>query len=138
MAARLRRYIYPEPFTLPDMAQKSATDLVNESKARIKEVSPRDVQGMQERGENVVYLDVREPQEWNLGHLPRAIHIPRGTLESAVEARIPRGQKVVIYCAGGNRSAFAADTMQQMGYTDVSSMSGGFREWAESGGEVEG
>lgn len=120
------------------MAHKTATDLVNEAKSRIREVTPRDVQGMQSRGDNVVYLDVREPQEWNLGHVPRAIHIPRGTLESAVEARIPRDQKVVIYCAGGSRSAFAADTMGQLGYADVSSMSGGFREWAESGGEVEG
>ena len=120
------------------MAHKSATDLVNEAKSRIKEVTPRDVQAMQQRGENVVYLDVREPQEWNLGHLPRAIHIPRGQLESSIEARVPRDQKVVIYCASGNRSAFAADTMQQMGYENVASMSGGFRGWAESGGEVEG
>ena len=120
------------------MAHKTATDLVNEAKARIKEVTPRDVQRMQERGENIVYLDVREPQEWNLGHLPRAIHIPRGLLESSIEARVPREQKVVIYCASGNRSAFAADTLQQMGYEDVASMSGGFRGWAESGGEVEG
>jgi rhodanese-related sulfurtransferase len=120
------------------MAQKTATDLVNEAKSRIKEVSPQEVRAMQERGENVVYLDVREPQEWNLGHLPRAIHIPRGTLEGAIEARVPREQRVVLYCAGGNRSAFAADTLQQMGYTDVASMSGGFREWAQSGGEVEG
>ena len=120
------------------MANKTATDLVNEAKSRIRELSPRDVRGMQERGENVVYLDVREPQEWNLGHLPRAIHIPRGTLESAIEARVPRDQKVVIYCAGGNRSAFAADTLQQLGYADVSSMAGGFRAWAEAGGDVEG
>jgi len=120
------------------MSYKSATDLVNDAKARITEVTPQQARAMQERGENVVFLDVREPQEWNLGHLPRAIHIPRGTLESAIEARLPRDQKVVIYCASGNRSAFAADTLQQMGYTDVASMSGGFRGWAESGGEVEG
>ena len=120
------------------MAHKTATDLVNEAKARIKEVTPQEVQAMQQRGENVVYLDVREPQEWNLGHLPRAIHIPRGQLESSIEARVPRDQQVVIYCASGNRSAFAADTMQQMGYADVASMSRGFRGWAESGGEVEG
>ena len=120
------------------MAHKSGTDLVTEAKSRIKEVSPQDVQAMQQRGENVVYLDVREPQEWNLGHLPRAIHIPRGTLESAVEARVPRDLQVVIYCASGNRSAFAADTMQQMGYANVASMSGGLRGWADAGGEVEG
>ncbi|MFL5577791.1 MAG: rhodanese-like domain-containing protein [Gemmatimonadaceae bacterium] len=120
------------------MSYKTATDLVNEAKSRIKEVTPEDVRAMQERGDDVVYIDVREPQEWNLGHLPRAIHIPRGTLESAIEARVPREQKVVLYCASGNRSAFAADTLQQMGYGDVASMSRGFRGWAESGGEVEG
>ena len=120
------------------MANKTAADLVNEAKSRIKEVSPQDVRAMQERGENVVYLDVREPQEWNLGHLPRAILIPRGTLEGAIEARVPRDQKVVIYCASGNRSAFAADTLQQMGYSDVASMARGFRGWAEAGWEVEG
>ena len=119
-------------------AYKTATDLVNDAKTRIREVTPKEVREMQSRGENVVYLDVREPQEWNLGHLPRAIHIPRGTLESAIEARVPREQKVVIYCASGNRSAFAADTLQQMGYADVASMSRGFRGWAEDGGEVEG
>lgn len=120
------------------MAHKTAADLINEAKSRIKEVTPQQVRAMQQRGDNVVYLDVREPQEWNLGHLPRAIHIPRGTLETSIEARVPRDQQVVIYCASGNRSAFAADTLQQMGYGDVASMSGGFRGWAESGGEVEG
>ena len=120
------------------MSYKTATDLVNEAKTRITEVSPQEVRDMQSRGENVVYLDVREPQEWNLGHLPRAIHIPRGTLESAIEARVPRDQKVVVYCASGNRSAFAADTLQQLGYADVASMARGFRGWAEEGGEVEG
>ena len=120
------------------MAYKTATDLVNDAKSRITEVTPQQARALHERGDNVVFLDVREPQEWNLGHLPRAIHIPRGMLESSIEARVPREQKVVIYCASGNRSAFAADTLQQMGYSDVASMSGGFRGWAESGGEVEG
>lgn len=120
------------------MAYKTAADLLADARSRIKEVSPQEVREMQARGDNVVYLDVREPQEWNLGHVPRAIHIPRGTLETAIEARVPRDQKVVIYCASGNRSAFAADTLQQMGYADVASMVRGFRGWAEDGGDVEG
>jgi rhodanese-related sulfurtransferase len=119
------------------MTYKTATDLVNEAKARIKEVTPQDVRDMQARGDNIVYLDVREPQEWNLGRLPRAIHIPRGTLESAIEARVQRDQRVVVYCASGNRSAFAADTLQQMGYTKVRSMSGGIKGWVDQGGAVE-
>lgn len=120
------------------MAQKSGMDLINDAKTRIREVTPAQVREMRARGETAVYLDVREPNEWNLGHLPGAMHIPRGTLETKVEAVVPRNRKVVIYCASGNRSALAADTMQQMGYTDVVSMSGGFTGWAQSGGDVEG
>ena len=120
------------------MGTKSGMDLINDAKTRIREVTPQQVREMRARGENAVYLDVREPNEWNLGHLPGAVHIPRGTLETKVEASIPRDRKVVIYCAGGNRSALAADTMQQMGYGDVVSMSGGFTAWAQGGGDVEG
>lgn len=117
---------------------KSGTDLINEAKQRIREVSPGEVQEMRRRGDDVVYLDVREPNEWNLGRIPGAVHIPRGTLETKVEQAIPRDRKVVIYCAGGNRSALAADTMQQMGYGEVSSMAGGWRDWVGTGGDVEG
>ena len=120
------------------MAPKSGMDLINEAKTRIREVTPKEVRDMRARGEKAVYLDVREPNEWNLGRIPGAMHIPRGTLETKVEAAIPRDRKVVIYCAGGNRSALAADTMQQMGYGDVVSMSGGWTGWAQSGGDVEG
>ena len=117
---------------------KSGMDLINEAKQRIREVSPQDVRARKERGESFVLLDVREPNEWNLGRLPGAVHIPRGTMETAIEQRVPRDADVVIYCAGGNRSALAADTLQQMGYTKVTSMAGGFRDWVGSGGPVEG
>ncbi|HEX5831100.1 MAG TPA: LD-carboxypeptidase [Gemmatimonadaceae bacterium] len=120
------------------MAQKSGTDLINDAKSRITEVTPQAVRERLERGDAVVYLDVREPNEWNLGHIPGAVHIPRGTLETKVEAMIPRDQDVVVYCAGGNRSALAADTLQQMGYDKVSSMSDGWRGWVQTGGPVEG
>ena len=120
------------------MSPKSGTDLINEAKTRIREISPRDVKSLQERKEKAVYLDVREPNEWNLGHIPGAVHIPRGTLETKVEQAIPRDARVVIYCAGGNRSALAADTLQQMGYANVESMAGGWRDWVAEGGAVEG
>lgn len=120
------------------MAQKSGTDLINEARARIREVSPQTVQELQRDGGDVVYLDVREPNEWNLGHMPNAMHIPRGTLETKVEQMIPRDRDVVVYCAGGNRSALAADTMRQMGYEKVSSLAGGWRDWVGAGGAVEG
>jgi len=92
---------------------------------------------MDDTNPNLVLLDVRERNEWNLGHLPNAIHIPRGSMETKVEALIPRDKHVIIYCQSGNRSAFAADTLQQMGYEDVASMSRGIRGWLDDGGEVE-
>ena len=118
------------------MAHKTGQDLIEEAKRQIEEVTPEQVQEMQERNEQVVYLDVREPNEWNLGRIPHAVHLPRGNLETKVEALIDRGKKVVIYCARGNRSALAALTMKQMGYENVSSMARGFLGWAEIGGEV--
>jgi rhodanese-related sulfurtransferase len=117
---------------------KTGADLVTEAKARIKEVTTADVRAAQQRGEAPVLLDVREPNETGLGRAKGAVVIPRGVLESSIEARVPRDRPVVIYCASGNRSALAADTMQQMGYENVASLKGGFRAWATEGGEVEG
>ena len=120
------------------MAHKTGEDLVEEARKQIEEVTPEQVREMQARSEGVVYLDVREPNEWNLGRLPQAVHLPRGNLETKVEGIIDRNQKVVIYCARGNRSALAALTMKQMGYEKVSSMARGFQGWADISGEVEG
>jgi len=120
------------------MAHKTGQDLIDEAKQQIEELTPEQVRDMQDREENVVYLDVREPNEWNLGRLPKAIHLPRGNLETKVEAMIDRGQRVVIYCARGNRSALAALTMKHMGYENVASMARGFLGWADINGEVEG
>jgi rhodanese-related sulfurtransferase len=92
---------------------------------------------MRDRGEKVTLLDVRDMNEVNLGKIPGTLHISRGNLETKVEAQIPRDAHVVIYCASGNRSAFAAETMAQMGYSNVASMAGGFRGWAEAGGDIE-
>lgn len=117
---------------------KSGADLINDAKSRITEISPRDAKALRAQDPSVVFLDVREPNEYGLGHVPNAVFIPRGTLETKVEAVVPRDARVVIYCAGGNRSALAADTMQQMGYSNVSSMADGWRGWVGVGGEVEG
>jgi sulfur-carrier protein adenylyltransferase/sulfurtransferase len=120
------------------MPHKTGLDLIDEAKQHIDEVTPEQVRDMQARNERAIYLDVREPNEWNLGRLPHAIHLPRGNLETKVEGIIDRNQKVVIYCARGNRSALAALTMKQMGYENVASMARGFQGWADIGGEVEG
>lgn len=114
---------------------KTGADLIKEAKTRIKEVSPKEAQSM--RDDNTVYLDVREPNEWNLGRVPGAIHLPRGQMEGKVEGMVPRDKRVVVYCAGGSRSALAADTLQQMGYENVVSMKDGFKGWASEVGEIE-
>jgi rhodanese-related sulfurtransferase len=117
---------------------KTGQQLLEETRARIREVNAAESVASQKRGDDVVYLDVREPNEWNLGRVPGAVFIPRGNLESKVEGKVPRDRRVVVYCARGNRSAFAADTMQQMGYGDVVSMAGGWAAWVAAGGDVEG
>ena len=120
------------------MPNKSYADLVIEAKQRIKQVSPQEAIAMRERGDPAVFIDCREVNEWNLGHLPDAVFIPRGILEQNVERVARRDQKVILYCASGNRSALAAVTLEEMGYTDVASLARGFRGWAEEGGDIEG
>lgn len=117
------------------MADKTFANLIDEAKSRVKQVTA--AEAMRDADPHTVYLDCREANEWNLGHIPNAVFIPRGILERTVEGAIPHDRKVVIYCASGNRSALAADTMQQMGYTNVASMAGGFYGWVDAGGDVE-
>ena len=117
---------------------KTGHQLLEEAKTRIREVSARDVLHMRERGEDFAMIDVREDREWNLGHVPGAVHVARGTLEGRIEGAVPRERKVVLYCARGNRSALAADTMREMGYGDVASLAGGIQAWVDAGGEIEG
>ena len=111
--------------------------MVDEEKARVKQVSVDDVMEMQKRGEKVVFLDVRDLHEVNLGKIPGTVHVSRGNLETKIEAVVPRDARLVIYCASGNRSALAALTLREMGYENVASMATGFRGWGEAGGDVE-
>jgi rhodanese-related sulfurtransferase len=120
------------------MTIKTGADLIAEAKTRIREVTIDQVKRQLDAGTPPVLLDCREPQETNLGRLPGAIVIARGQMETKIEAVVPRDAELVIYCASGNRSALAADTLQQMGYTNVASMAGGFNGWMMSGGPVEG
>ncbi len=106
-------------------------ELLTEAKRRITEI---DTATAQDRLGTVTLLDVREPDEYEQGALAGAVHLPRGHLEMQVEGRIPdKSTPIVVYCAGGVRSAFAADTLGQLGYTDVSSMLGGFNRWKDEG-----
>lgn len=83
------------------------------------------------------FLDVRDGNEWNLGHVPGAVHIPRADVEAKASALLDRDSNVVVYCAGGTRAVNAAEMLKQLGYEHVSVLKGGFRSWAEGGGEVE-
>jgi sulfur-carrier protein adenylyltransferase/sulfurtransferase len=112
---------------------KSYADLLKEARSQIKEVSPPEADGLRERGD-ATFVDVREASEWEQGHLPGAVHISKSYIEQQIEAAVPdRSTPVVTYCAGGVRSLFAAQTMREMGYTDVASMSGGFQQWKSQG-----
>jgi molybdopterin/thiamine biosynthesis adenylyltransferase/rhodanese-related sulfurtransferase len=108
-------------------------DYFAELKKRIKEATPQQVADLL-RLDDVQVADVRETDEWNAGHLPGAVHVPKSYLEQWAEDRIPdKNKRTVLYCAGGVRSVMAADTLQKLGYTDVISMSGGFNRWKDSG-----
>lgn len=116
---------------------KTAQQLIDEAKAQIRQVTAREVLDGIARGEPTVLVDIREQNEWNLGHIPGALYIGRGVLERQVEGQVPRDANVVLYCATGNRSALAARVLEEMGYTSVASMAGGIRDWVDVGGEVE-
>ena len=117
------------------MTPKSGTDLVNEAKERITEIDI-DAARAALGAPDMIFVDVREPNEYNLGRVPGAFPLPRGTIEVRGEALLPRGQTLVVYCGGGSRSALAADTLQTMGY-EVRSLRGGYRAWVEAGGPIE-
>ncbi len=117
---------------------KSAAELFADSKGRISQVSAAETIARRAAGASLELIDVREDREWNLGHAAGAVHMSRGTLESKIDTVVPRDATVILYCASGNRSALAAESLLAMGYTDVSSMAGGFRGWVDANGDVEG
>jgi molybdopterin/thiamine biosynthesis adenylyltransferase/rhodanese-related sulfurtransferase len=117
----------------------SGAEFLRQVKSEIDEVDPSDVHSGLNNGRPFVLVDVRETDEWDAGHLPGAKHVPRGHLESRIEGAVAdRGQRVVLYCASGNRSALAARTLREdLGYEHVESMTGGYTLWKDRGYEVE-
>jgi sulfur-carrier protein adenylyltransferase/sulfurtransferase len=115
----------------------SGAEVLRQIKSRIDEVDPAAVH--EQVGNGAVIVDVREPEEWAAGHIPGAIHVPKSYLESRIEGAVPgRGDHVVLYCASGNRSAWAARTLvEDLGYEHVESMTGGFTLWKDRGYEVQ-
>lgn len=108
--------------------------IVDDAKTRIKEVGIAEVKRKLDAGEKIHLVDVREESEWAKSRLPGPRHLGKGILERDVEQAIPdTGAEIVLYCGGGFRSALAADNLQKMGYTRVSSMDGGFRGWTQAG-----
>lgn len=111
------------------------SDLLNRAKGQIEEAGTAEVASRLESEEpKPTVLDVRERNEWEEGHLPGAVHIPRGHLELQVEGVVrDRNTPLVLYCGGGTRSALAALTLKQMGYENVINMDGGFSRWKDEG-----
>ena len=111
----------------------SFRELLADAKSKIQEVDTQTAATKIETGQ-VVVLDVREPDEYEQGALPNVVHIARGHLEAQVETKIvDKSVEVIVYCAGGVRSAFAAKTLQELGYTNVLSMAGGYGKWKDEG-----
>ena len=114
-------------------AMATYRELLKQVKDRIVEVDAREAREL----DGAVWIDVREQDEWDEGHIPGAVHVPRGNLESRIEGVVPdRTKPVVIYCASGARSAFAADSLPALGYEQPVSLAGGFTDWKRNGYEI--
>lgn len=124
--------------------KKTAADLIAEAKSRVENLDPDAVDNELQNGDAVL-VDIRDaPELAESGRIPGAIHIPRGMLEFRADTTSPYHQapldpskRVIIHCASGGRSALAAQTLQQMGYEDVSHLDGGFKAWKEAGKPTE-
>ena len=113
--------------------------LVNDAKSRIREVTVAETRDRIAADSNVRLIDVREDHEWDAAHAAGAEHLGKGIIERDIEAAAPdKATELILYCGGGYRSALVADVLQQMGYTNVYSMAGGWKSWKDSGAPVEG
>ncbi|HEY8626739.1 MAG TPA: molybdopterin-synthase adenylyltransferase MoeB [Gaiellaceae bacterium] len=109
-------------------------ELLGQTRAEIEEVSSARASELLQSADPPVFVDVREQGEWDEGHIPGAAHIPRGNLESRIDGVEPdRSREIVLYCATGSRSTFAAKTLAELGYENVVSLAEGFREWKSQG-----
>jgi molybdopterin/thiamine biosynthesis adenylyltransferase/rhodanese-related sulfurtransferase len=113
----------------------SYRDLLQQVKTEISEIDSPAASGLV--GNGTLFLDVRERDEWEEGHIPGAVFVPRGNLESRIESvESDRDRPIVVYCAGGSRSAFAAKSLQELGYANVLSLTGGYTDWKRNGFET--
>jgi rhodanese-related sulfurtransferase len=129
-----------------DAMTDTPADLLNEARKTVPEISAEEAKAKQDRGEIGLIVDVREPNEWDAGHIPGALFAPRGMLEWYADPGYAnhkpqlaeaRDKQVVIHCASGGRSLLAAQTLQRLGFKNVSSMAGGFNDWSAKGLPIE-
>lgn len=126
------------------MATKSATDLVQEAKQKIDNLTPAQIKEELEKG-NVTLIDIRESEELKQsGKIPGSVHAPRGMLEFYADPSLPyhkpefnKDKRIILHCASGGRSALATETLKQMGYENVAHLDGGFKAWKEAGMPVD-
>lgn len=121
------------------MTVKTASELVAQARAEVPTVDVEQAKQLFGR-DDVIFVDVRETNEYEQGHVPHAVHVPRGLLEWYADPTLPihkaelrSGRKLVVYCASGGRSLLAARTLKEMGIEDVCSLEGGFTAWKEAG-----
>lgn len=111
--------------------------LVNEARSRVRELTVDQARERLAASRGVQLIDVREDNEWQAGHAAGAEHLGKGIIERDIGAKVPdKRTELILYCGGGYRSALAADVLQQMGYTNVFSMAGGWKAWKEGGAAV--
>jgi len=120
-------------------------DLVSAARGRISEIDCAALGAEIPAADDLLLVDVREPDEYRLGHLPGAVLIPRGTIEPAADLRFPkrhpelsqaRTRRVVLYCATGGRSALACDVLREMGFENIASLAGGVTAWQDAKLEI--
>jgi molybdopterin/thiamine biosynthesis adenylyltransferase/rhodanese-related sulfurtransferase len=116
----------------------SYRELLQQVKSEIEEVDAPQAHDLLESADPPLLVDIRERDEWTEGHIPGAVHVPRGHLEARIEQVVSdRSRALVLYCAGGSRSAFAAKTLEELGYENVASLAGGFTDWKRNGFPVQ-
>jgi rhodanese-related sulfurtransferase len=112
--------------------------IVNDAKANIKQLTIAEAKARIEKDPAVKLIDIREDREWALGHITGAEHIGKGVIERDIEGKVPdKNTEIILYCGGGFRSALSAEALQKMGYRNVYSMDGGWRDWAGAGYPVD-
>lgn len=116
----------------PTQQAKTWQDFVRDAKSRIQEIPQDELRRWMSENKDMVILDVREPNDHALSRIEGAMNIPRGVVELEIEETVPdKNTTIVAYCGGGGRSAMVADVLQEMGYTDVYSLQGGYKQWKE-------